>query len=232
MCSTTAGARRVPAVTATPFRLLSTPTELTAEEIEQRSILASMEKLVEQSNIVCNKGPVSFSPDLPHNLPENVAEVATLDCMPAQQKGRKVVIHAEAQHAMTSGVDKIKGWTLYWKHEERWTNPLTGWTSSADPMTSVKLTFDTKQQAIDFATKKGLDYEVKERAPRQRTFGTNYYAHNFLPAATEAKLKKEGAATKHFFNPEANKSNYFRPLKFHGDGACRQHGANQQAPIA
>ena len=97
---------------------------------------------------------------------------------------------------MTSGVEKMRGWQLYFQHEQKWSNPLTGWTSSADPMTSIKMTFDTKEQAIAFAEKKGLDYEVKERAPRQRKYGTNYYAHNFLPAAYEAQLKVEGSATK------------------------------------
>jgi len=56
-------------------------------------------------------------------------------------------------------------------------------------MTSVKLTFDTKEQAMDFATKKGFAFEVVDRAKRQRQYGTNYYAHNFLPADVEAKLQ-------------------------------------------
>jgi hypothetical protein len=30
-----------------------------------------------------------------------------------------------------------------------------GWTSSADPMTSIDMNFDTKEQAIAFAQKKG-----------------------------------------------------------------------------
>jgi hypothetical protein len=30
----------------------------------------------------------------------------------------------------------------------------------------------------------------------QRLFGHNYYAHNFLPAALESKLAKEGKTTK------------------------------------
>lgn len=186
-----------------------------------------MARLVEKSNMVCSAGPNTFVPDLPHNLPANVAEVATLDHTPKHVTSRTVVIGQEAIHAMTSGNEKTKGWHLQWKHIEKWSNPLTGWTSSADPMTTVKLTFDTKQQAIDFATKKGLNYEVKERPPRQRSYGTNYYAHNFLPAAYESRLQKEGSSTKLFVNPNKDKSNYFRPLSFHGSGPCRQHGSAQ-----
>jgi len=60
---------------------------------------------------------------------------------------------------------------------------------------------------------------------RDRQIGTNYYAHNFLPPAVEAKLRTEGKNTAHFVNPKGAMSNYFRPLKFHGDGqvgACGQ----------
>ena len=143
----------------------------------------------------------------------------------------QVVIHAEVQHAMTSGVEGTRGWKMYFKNEQRWNNQLTGWTSSADPMTSVKMSFDTKEQAIAFANKKGLNYEVKERARRKRSFGTNYYAHNFLPAAAEAILEKEGKSNTYFDNPTDNRSNYFRPLEFHGAKPCRTHGLDQDAPI-
>ena len=86
---------------------------------------------------------------------------------------------------MSSGVGKTFGWTLKfpeqrassfsprppasWQHQgllfhpyrflylpaERWSNPLTGWTSSSDPMTSVELVFDTKEMAIAYVEKKG-----------------------------------------------------------------------------
>ena len=235
------------------------------QDAENAAILASMEKLNAEANLINNKGHISYIPDMNHTLPEDVTEVTTLDHMPAQQKGRtvrqvysktmcsnqssirsrplrrcfnaptpfnQVVIHAEVQHAMTSGVEGTRGWKLYFKNQQRWNNPLTGWTSSADPMTSVKMAFDTKQQAIDFATKKGLNYEVRERARRNRSFGTNYYAHNFLPASTEATLEREGVSNTWFDNPKDNRSNYFRPLEFHGAKPCRTHGLDQQAPIA
>ena len=59
---------------------------------------------------------------------------------------------------------------------------------------------------------------------RDRKIGTNYYAHNFLPAAVEAKLRTEGKNTAHFVNPKGAMSNYFRPLKFHGDGQVGARG--------
>jgi NADH dehydrogenase (ubiquinone) Fe-S protein 4 len=213
-------------------RLFSREVTQVDQDAENAAILASMEKLNAEANLINNKGHISYIPDMNHTLPEDVTEVTTLDHMPAQQKGRTVVIHAEVQHAMTSGVEGTRGWKLYFKNQQRWNNPLTGWTSSADPMTSVKMAFDTKQQAIDFATKKGLNYEVRERARRNRSFGTNYYAHNFLPASTEATLEREGVSNTWFDNPKDNRSNYFRPLEFHGAKPCRTHGLDQQAPIA
>ena len=57
--------------------------------------------------------------------------------------------------------------------------------------------------AIAFAEKKGFSYRVKDkRKNRDRKIGTNYYAHNFLPAAVEAKLREEGKNTVHFANPK------------------------------
>jgi hypothetical protein len=71
-----------------------------------------------------------------------------------------------------------------------------GWTSSADPMITVKLRFDTKEEAIEFSQKKGMNFEVQELPKRMRSRGTNYYAHNFLPVELETKLRIEGKNTK------------------------------------
>merc|ERR1719240_54410 len=94
-------------------------------------------------------------------------------------------------------------------------------------MTTVELSFDSKEDAVPFAEKKGFSYVVKDKKNnRRRVMGQNYYAHNFLPAAVEAKLREEGKTTQHFKNEKSHMSNYFRPHKFHGDGQVRQHGPN------
>jgi len=215
-----------------PRAWFSTPTEVSEAEKEQAEILARMEKDKEAKTIVANVGGLAHIPDFMETLPENRAEVATLDYMHEEQATRVVEIFQEDMHAMTSGSARLRGWYLKFPNQERWSNPVMGWTSSADPMTSVKLTFDTKEQAIAFAEKKGLAYNVKERTPRARKYGKNYYAHNFLPANVEAKLRVEKTSTRHFENPQSGMSNYFRPLKFHGDGQVRQHGPTGDAPIA
>lgn len=60
------------------------------KEAENAAILASMEKLNAEANLINNKGYISYIPDITHSLPEDVTEVTTLDHMPAKQKGRTV----------------------------------------------------------------------------------------------------------------------------------------------
>ena len=38
---------------------------------------------------------------------------------------------------------------------------MMGWTSSADPMANLKLTFDSQEDAIAFAERNGWTYETK-----------------------------------------------------------------------
>jgi hypothetical protein len=227
---------------------------LTDEEAEQQSVFASMEEVRRQQNLVCNK-PIcminllfnklqmielltmfliidALIPEPADALPADLAECAALDCMPNKQQARTAVIRKMKKNAMSSGTGKTRGWIWHCKNEGEWTNPLTGWSSSADPMVTVKLNFDTKEEAIEFSKKKGMNYEVQEPPERLRSRGTNYYAHNFLPAELETKLRIEGKTTKHFANPNNHKSNYFRPLNFHGTDIARQHGMNQDQPIA
>lgn len=212
------------------MRCFSTPTEMSEEEIEHATILADMEKMKAEVQTTRNSGYIALFPDLPETLPANRSEVQTLDHTAESVLKREVYIYKKTKSSMTSGLSKTRCWSLHWKHAERWTNPLTGWSSSGDPMTTVDMSFDTKEQAIAFADKKGLAYVVKEPKPRRRTTGTNVYAHNFLPAHLEATLRDEGASTKYFDNAKDGRSNYFRPLKFHGDGDVSQHGPNPDLP--
>ena len=48
--------------------------------------------------------------------------------------------------------------------QERWSNPLMGWTSTADPVSNLSVSFSNPEQAIRFCKKRGWKYEV--RTPR------------------------------------------------------------------
>ena len=56
-------------------------------------------------------------------------------------------------------------------------DPLMGWTSIDGTQSQVGLTFDTKEQAIAYAEKHGIDAKVFE--PRERSLKLRAYSDNF-----------------------------------------------------
>jgi NADH dehydrogenase ubiquinone Fe-S protein 4 len=56
-------------------------------------------------------------------------------------------------------------------------DPLMGWSSAQDTLNEVRLRFATLEEAIAFATKRGLDYTLIE--PHARTLKAKSYADNF-----------------------------------------------------
>ena len=56
-----------------------------------------------------------------------------------------------------SGKAKVGRWTLEFEREEaQRPDPLTGWSGSGDTDTQIRLTFDSKDEALAYATKKGF----------------------------------------------------------------------------
>lgn len=87
-------------------------------------------------------------------------------------------IFKPSKTAMQSGRAGTKDWVL--EHEPataRDIDPLMGWTSSTDTSQQVRLTFETKEDAIAYAERNGLDYTVSE--PRSRKLTKKSYADNF-----------------------------------------------------
>jgi len=56
-------------------------------------------------------------------------------------------------------------------------DPLTGWNGSGDTRTQVRLSFETMEDAIAYATKQGLDYHVVPAA--KVSLKIQAYADNF-----------------------------------------------------
>jgi hypothetical protein len=107
--------------------------------------------------------------------------MAALSGMPADQAKRVVVIAQRPLKSLQSGQRLSHQWQITWKHTERWSNPLMGWTSTADPMSNVKLNFDTKDSAIAFAERNGWKFEIENPTSKSNTpAGTYLYKHNFL----------------------------------------------------
>ena len=79
---------------------------------------------------------------------------------------------------MQSGMGKSTKWMLVFETKDPTTNPLMGWESSNDTLGEIKLEFNTKEQAINYAKKMKIVYEVIE--PKKRKIIKKSYADNFL----------------------------------------------------
>lgn len=87
-------------------------------------------------------------------------------------------IYRPAKTAMQSGQGKTHIWTLDFEPEApRVVEPLMGYTSSTDMRQQLRLTFKTKEQAIAYAEKNGLAYQVFETEDPPRRIAA--YSDNF-----------------------------------------------------
>ena len=79
---------------------------------------------------------------------------------------------------MQSGEARTKEWVLEYDITDRKDiEPLMGWTSSTDTQQQVRLTFETKEEAIAYAQRQGLTFSVIEPTPRKPL--RKSYADNF-----------------------------------------------------
>lgn len=89
-------------------------------------------------------------------------------------------IYQPARTAMSSGTAKTRHWVLdFTASEARSVDPLMGWTSSSDTQSQVRLTFDTKEEALEYAAGKGLDVTVQDPKKRKMNIRQGGYGENF-----------------------------------------------------
>ena len=79
---------------------------------------------------------------------------------------------------MQSGLGKTDKWILEYETNDPTFNPLMGWESSNDTLGELKLEFSSKENALNYAKKMKIDYEVIE--PKKRKTVKKSYADNFL----------------------------------------------------
>ena len=91
---------------------------------------------------------------------------------------KKAKIYIPNKNPMQSGLGKINKWILEFDTKDPTKNPLMGWESSSDTMGELKLEFSSKINAINYAKKKKIDYEIIE--PKKRKIVKKSYADNFL----------------------------------------------------
>ena len=87
-------------------------------------------------------------------------------------------IFSPAKTAMQSGKAKTGQWVLEFDAEKpKKIDPLMGYTTSSDMKSQIRLTFDTREEAIAFAEKEGIAFRVQEpKEPKRRQIS---YADNF-----------------------------------------------------
>ncbi|KAH0832016.1 Ndufs4, NADH dehydrogenase Fe-S protein 4 [Lanmaoa asiatica] len=107
-------------------------------------------------------------------------EVFTADVVsgaPAELRHRAVRIYQPTRNTMQSGSGKSERWRIDWdilQGAGRWENPLMGWASSADYMQGTRLSFKSKEDAVHFAEKQGIQPEAVKRIPPKN------YSENFV----------------------------------------------------
>jgi hypothetical protein len=89
-----------------------------------------------------------------------------------------VRIFQPSKTAMQSGRGKTHHWVLEFEPgTPKFTDPLMGWTGSADTRRQVRMKFARMEDAVAFAEKRGFRYELQQ--PHSRTLRPKSYAENF-----------------------------------------------------
>lgn len=87
-------------------------------------------------------------------------------------------IYKPARNAMQSGQANTKEWVLEFEPEEaRRIDPLMGWTGSGDMKGQVRLTFDTREEAVAYAARYRIPYQLFD--PKEPKRSVRAYADNF-----------------------------------------------------
>ena len=80
----------------------------------------------------------------------------------------KARIYKPVKNAMQAGRANTSEWVLEYELETpRRPEPLMGWVAAGDTLNQVRIKFITKEAAVAFAEKEGLDYTVNETQPRK-----------------------------------------------------------------
>ena len=105
-----------------------------------------------------------------------------------------VRIYQPTKNTMQSGRAKGQDWLLEADTAQvrRKPEPLMGWTSADNTVQELRMFFDTREDAIAFATKKGWAYSVQESHARIVT--PRNYVDNFKYRPLEA-APGSGAST-------------------------------------
>ena len=97
----------------------------------------------------------------------------------------RVRIYQPARNAMQSGNARTKKWVMEFPPQGRDIDPLMGWTSSSDTQTQVRMTFESKEAALAYALKHGIEVVVVPAHERKLNIRAGGYGENFSPSRRE-----------------------------------------------
>ena len=96
----------------------------------------------------------------------------------------KARIYQQPKNAMQSGMAGTQDWVLEFEQSEaRRADPLMGWIGSADTQAQVRLRFPSKEEAVAYAEKHGLAFDVE--IANTRRVKPKAYADNFKAGRAE-----------------------------------------------
>ncbi len=89
-----------------------------------------------------------------------------------------VRIYKPSKSATQSGRAKAAGWVVEYDNDASvGVDPLMGWSSAESTLGQIRLNFETQDDAIDYAKRKGLEYTVfaeQERRVKPRNYTDNF----------------------------------------------------------
>ncbi|AUH63208.1 ETC complex I subunit [Paracoccus zhejiangensis] len=89
-------------------------------------------------------------------------------------------IYQPARNAMQSGLAQTQGWVLEFPPADaREIDPLMGWTSSDDTQSQVRLRFETRKQAEEYARANKIEVTVVDPHSRAANVRPRGYGENF-----------------------------------------------------
>ena len=95
-------------------------------------------------------------------------------------------IYRPARTATQSGTACSRHWMLEYAPEtRRHLDPLMGWTSSDDMRSQIRLTFATREAAVQYARTHGIPFRVEEPQGRQLIVRQAGYGANFAVGRRE-----------------------------------------------
>lgn len=93
-------------------------------------------------------------------------------------------IYQPPKNAMQSGLAATHEWVLEFEPSSpRRPDPLMGWSGSADTQTQVRLVFATREEAVAYAERNGITFDLE--LAQARRIRPKAYADNFRYGRSE-----------------------------------------------